>query len=108
MLQSVAIAASNIGTNKIVAGVAGKRIRLIAWSLSFSGTVNAKWQDGSTDLTGLRYGLAGGAWDMPMATPRAVAGKDAYLETTAGNDLNLNLSGAVAVGGFVVYELVTV
>lgn len=94
-----AIAVSSSGANQIVAADATKKIRVIKYKLSANGAVNAKWQSASTDLTGLaylpQYGVDSGAW--------CVGG---HFETSANQALNLNLSGAVAVGGYVVYVLV--
>ena len=98
--QFAAINASSSGTNTVVTGTAGKRIRVVGWSLVSTGTVNVKWQDSTpTDLTGTR----------PMVA-NATAGR-AYcpvgvMQTAVGKDLVLNLSAAVAVGGELTYILV--
>lgn len=93
-----AVAAASSGNNTIVAAVTSKKIRVLAAKLSFSGTVNAKWQSGAggTDLTGLTYGVAN-VVDSYAFNPLG------HFETASGVLLNLNLSGAVAVGGYVVY-----
>ncbi len=67
--------------------------------LSGAGAVNAKFQDGAggTDLTGLKYLAAAGG---SASGPFNPAG---WFETSPGTLLNLNLSGAVAVGGELVY-----
>lgn len=105
-MATAAIAASSSGDNTVVPAVAGKRIRVIAGHLSFSGNVNAKWKSGaSTDLTGLYYGAA--ATQVPLAaTPEGVGGMRFHFETAQGEALVLNLSGATAVGGHVAYEVV--
>lgn len=100
-----AIAASSSGANAVVAAASGIKYRVLGFVLSFSGTVNAKWQSGSTDRTGLFYGVA----NVVVASPALpVADRQtrptAQFETSAGEALTLNLSGAVAVGGYVVYE----
>lgn len=100
-----AISASGAGANAIVTAVAGKRIRVCGYVLSFSGSVNAKWQSGSTDLTGLIYGGAGIVAQAPVG-PQQPGGVPGWFETTAGAALNLNLSGATAVGGHVSYLIV--
>lgn len=105
MPTTVAIAASSSGANQIVAGAAGFKYRVLAFLLSFSGTVNAKWQSAANDLTGLVYGLAGvNAPGHPLVPAPTEATPKGLFTTNAGEDLNLNLSGAVAVGGYVVYE----
>lgn len=109
MPLSKAIAASSNGDNQLVAGVAGRRIRVVGYVLSFSGAVNAKFTDGAggTALTGLLYGL--GTAPLPVVAPvvpPVVGSSQGWFATSQGNDLTLNLSGGVAVGGHVLYELV--
>jgi hypothetical protein len=90
-------------TGAIVAAVAGQRITVWSYHLSFAGSVNVKWQDGaSTDLTGLDYGAANIISNSPPVTDQQ--GKSFLFRTSLGNALYLNLSGAVAVGGYVIYE----
>jgi hypothetical protein len=92
------ISASSSGATTVVAAVAGKRIRVLRWSLSSNGAVNVKWQSHitPTDLTGLFYltqfANAGGAY-CPVG----------IFQTISGEALDINLSGAVAVGGVLTY-----
>lgn len=97
-VKTVAIAVSSSGDNEIVAAVTGRRIKVTSFSIQATGTVNAKWKDGgSTDLTGAYNWQAREGIAMGLAAP-------AFLfATTAGNALNLNLSGAVSVVGHVSY-----
>jgi hypothetical protein len=98
-----AIAASSSGNNTIVAAAgASNKIRVLAVQLIANGAVNAKWQSGAggTDLTGLAYLAANGGYVLPFNP----AG---WFETAADTLLNLNLSGAVAVGGSLTYIVVT-
>ena len=98
------IAAALNGSNEIIAAPpAGYKFRVIAFVLSFSGTVNAKFQSASTDLSGLIYGILGTQSPSPTL-PRSIAGPMPQFTTAPGEALNLNLSGATAVGGFVAYE----
>ena len=92
------IAASTSGNNTIVAAVTSKKIRVLAAQLVASGTVNVKWQDGAggTDKTGLAYLVANTGYVLPYNP----AG---WFETSVTTLLNLNLSGAVAVGGSITY-----
>lgn len=94
-----AIAASTSGNNTLVAAVTAKKIRVLAYNLIGNGAVNAKFQSGAsgTDLTGLKYIAAAGGG---ICAPFNPVG---WFETGAGVLLNLNLSGAVAVGGELVY-----
>lgn len=90
------ISESSSGDNEVVAAVASKKIRVLAYVLMANAAVNAKWRSASTDTSGLLYcGANGGA-----VAPFNPVG---WLETAAGEPLNINLSGAVAVGGHVTY-----
>lgn len=93
------ISASSSGNNTVVAAVTSKKIRVLGWNLVGNGAVNAKWQDGAsgTDLTGLYYvAAAGGGISVPFNPV-------GWFETSSNTLLNLNLSGAVAVGGSLCY-----
>ncbi len=94
-----AIAASSSGNNTLVAAVTSKKVRVLAYSLIGNGAVNAKFQSGAsgTDLTGLKYIAAAGGG---ICAPFNPVG---WFETGSNTLLNLNLSGAVAVGGELVY-----
>jgi hypothetical protein len=93
------ISASTSGNNTIVAAVASKKIRVLAYNFIGAGAVNGKFQSGAsgTDLTGLKYIAAAGGG---ICAPFNPAG---WFETGSNTLLNLNLSGAVAVGGELVY-----
>ncbi len=90
------ISASSSGDNSVVSAVVGKKIRVLRWSVSGSGTVNIKWRNGTTDVTGLYYLVAnatvGGAY-CPVG----------HFETSSNAALQINLSGATAVGGVLTY-----
>jgi hypothetical protein len=92
------ISAGTSGNNTIVAAVANKKIRVLALTLSFSDAVNAKFQSGAsgTDKTGLFYGTTNTQIVLPY-------NKLGWFETAASALLNLNLSGAVPVGGCLTY-----
>jgi hypothetical protein len=96
--QDITISASSNGNNTIVAATTGKKIRVLALILSFSAAVNAKFQSGAggTDKTGLFYGTTNTQIVLPY-------NKLGWFETAAGALLNLNLSGAVPVGGCLTY-----
>lgn len=98
-IQHIPIAAASSGVNAIKAAVTGKVYRVLALCLSASGSVNAKWQSASTDKTGLYYLVANNLVTLPY-------NQEGWLETVAGEALNLNLSGAVAVGGHVTIEII--
>jgi len=85
------------GDNEVVAAVTGKKIRVLAYNFMSNGAVNAKWRSGTTDISGLSYMDAAGKGKVAPFNPVG------WFETAAGAALNLNLSGAVAVGGECVY-----
>jgi hypothetical protein len=91
------IAAASNGSNELVAAVTSKKIRLISYNFIGSGAVNAKFQSASTDKSGLKYIAAAGGGICAPFNPGG------WLETASGEALNLNLSGAVAVGGELSY-----
>ncbi len=105
MANTAAIAASAAGANTIVAGITGRRIRVLGFLLSFSGSVNAKWNDGTSDMTGLYYGAANVQVESPPL-PNINPTICGHFICAAGGNLILNLSGATAVGGYVVYDFV--
>jgi hypothetical protein len=92
------IAASTNGNNTLVAAVTSKKIRVLSLWLGASGAVNAKFQSGSsgTDLTGLAYLTQYSGYVLPYNPV-------GWFESASGVLLNLNLSGAVAVGGSLTY-----
>lgn len=102
-IQTAIIAASAMGQTQIIAaGNAQQKIRVVSGVISASGAVNIKFQGHNTDLTGLLYFLG--------TTPPALAfaygeflyqgGMGGFFDAAAGLELNINLSAAVPVGGW--------
>lgn len=95
------IAVGSSGNNAVVTAVTSKKIRVLGYNLMGAGAVNAKFQsDGGgtpVDLTGLKYIAAAGGG---ICAPFNPVG---WFESASGKSLDLNLSGAVAVGGELVY-----
>jgi hypothetical protein len=93
-----AITASASGATTIVAAIAGKSIIVLRWNITANGNVNVKLQSTTTTAiaTGLhymtQYASAGGAW-----CPGGI------FATVPGEGLDINLSGAQAVGGELTY-----
>jgi hypothetical protein len=91
------ITASSSGDNQILAGVSSKKIRVLNYLITASGAVNVKWRSATTsDISGLLYPAANGGAGASFSPV-------GHFETVAGEDLTLNLSGAVAVGGHLTY-----
>lgn len=87
------------GDNTIVAAVAGKEILVLAGLLVSSGTVNVRFESGAggTALTGQMNLVANTGFIIPYSPV-------GNFKTAAGALLNLELSGAVSVDGYLVYQ----
>jgi len=95
-VQYATISATTSGDTQIVAAVSGKRIRVIAYAVVASATVNIKFRSGTTDITGsMRVVESGGI---------AHAYDGGLFQTAVGQALNINLSANATVGGYVVYR----
>jgi hypothetical protein len=83
----------------LVTAVPGRRVRVLGLSLSAAGATTVTFQSGgSTNLTGA-ITLSTGT---PLVWPTTAQG---YLQTNAGEKLNLVLSAGVQVSGSLVYAL---
>lgn len=92
------IVASASGATTIIALVSSKKIRVLAMQLVANAAVNVKWQSHvtPTDLTGLAYLSANGGYVLPYNPV-------GWFQTISGEALDINLSGAQAVGGSLTY-----
>ena len=90
------INATASGDTQIVAGVSGKRIRVIAYAIVASATVNVKFRSNTTDITGAMRIVEGGGI--------AHAYDQGLFQTAVSESLNINLSNNATVGGYVVYR----
>jgi hypothetical protein len=103
-MPTAILSASLVGDNTVIAGQPGYAIRVIAFTLTYSGTVNVQWKDGpAAYLTGLLYAL--GTAPLPIRADPAAGNARGHFQTSKGNALILNLSAAIPVGGWVVYEM---
>ncbi len=102
------IDASTSGDHTVVAAPpAGLKIRLQNYTLIAAGDVSVTWKSGSTEISGAMPLAANGGL-APSAGAETGTGLDGVLQTAGGEALILNLSAAVAVGGHLKYEVVTV
>ena len=90
------INATTSGDTQIVPAVSGKRIRVIAFAVIASATVNIRFRSGSTDITGAMRLVEGGGI--------AHAYDGGLFQTAVNQPLNINLSTNATVGGYVVYR----
>ena len=97
------ITASSSGNNEIVAAVTSPNriIRVLSYNYVVNAAVNVAWRSGTTTVIG---GL--GYWDAQGKGKVCAKNEDGWFQTAAGEALNLNLSGAVSVGGEGTYILV--
>lgn len=101
-VQRVAVSATGIGDNTLVAGVTGKKIRVVALVLVASGGANSVRLEsgaGGSALTGVMDLPADGQLVLPYHP-------GGWCETAAAALLNLELSAATLVAGVVDYVIV--
>jgi hypothetical protein len=98
-VQYASISATTAGNTQVVGAVSGKRIRVIAYAVIASATVNIKFQSGTTDITGSMRIVEGGGI--------AHAYDGGLFQTAVGQALNINLSTNATVGGYIVYREVS-
>ena len=100
--QYAVIAATTMGNNTLVAAVTGKKIRVLSAVLVASGGANTVRFESDADGTALS-GLMDIGDNGQLVLPLNGFG---WLETVAGELLNLELSAATLVAGVLVYEQV--
>ena len=86
------------GDNTLVAAVTGKKIRVLSCLLVASGTVTVRFESDSsgTAMTGQINLTTNSGFTLPPSS-------FGWMETAAGELLNLELSGATSVDGMLVY-----
>lgn len=102
-VKYAAIGAASSGDNTLVAAVSGKKIRVLSICLIAASGVNLYFTSGaagtvifggSTNKIAL---AANGGFVLPEAP-------DGWMETVVGSALIMNLSGAIAVAGGLLYQ----
>lgn len=89
---------SGNGDNTVISGVALKKITVLNGLIIASAAVTVKFTDGAVgaSVAGIMALQANGGFVIPYAPT-------GNFQTSAGNDLVLNLSGAIQVGGWLSY-----
>lgn len=97
-VQYAVIDAATLGDNTLVAGVTGKRIRVVSLFLIAAGAVTARFESGAggTALTGQMVLAANGGFSLPY-------NGEGWFQTASGALLNLELSAGVSVDGSLSY-----
>lgn len=100
--KKAVISGATGGNNTLVAAVSGKKIRVLAMSVSAAAAVTLTLQSGAggTALSGAMTMATG----IPIVWPYNEKG---WVETAAGSLLNMALGGAVQVSGVLLYEEVS-
>lgn len=94
---------SSSGSNTIIGGQQGMKIKLLSAVLVAGGTVSVTWQSDSDDLSGEIPLVVNSGLVLPASSPA----QGEYLATDTGSALNINLSDGVQVSGHVSYYLDT-
>ena len=111
-IKKVAISTANSSdtnaANKIVAGVANAQIRVLKFFIVAAGAVTATFESfgtGATALTGAMSMVAG----VPLADSGFYGGPSrgtvSLFDCKTGEDLRINLGGAVQVSGYAIVEI---
>lgn len=97
-MSSAPIILGNSGT--VVAGVAGKRIRVFGMATVALAAVGVKLQSNATDISGVLSLAANGGvvWGHSGTVP--------WCETAVGEALNINMTLATTLGGVLIYDVV--
>ncbi len=94
--RTISVNASSSGDNALLSGVSGQSVKVIAMDVVAAAAVSAKLRSNTTDLHAALPLTANGNYWLPESPSGEV-----YFQTAAGEALNLNLSGAVAVTGWI-------
>lgn len=95
-VQQVAVNCASSGSNQLVAAVVGQKVRVHKFLFVVGGGVSLTVADGSTPLTGA----------MPLVANQILSGAEGplpHFTGGTGNALNLVLSSAVQVSGYLLY-----
>jgi hypothetical protein len=99
-IRQAAINASTSGDNTIVAAVPGKQILVLLYKIVCSDAVTVTWESGGgTVLDGPCTFAASGGESSSFC-------EHGHFRSSKGESLVLNLSGAVQVGGHLLYGLI--
>ena len=107
MQKFALINATSAGSNTLVAGVPNKKIRLLAVTTLSDANVTLQFLSNATPISGPLPVLASGGLATSIGQ-LGTGGQGVFglMETEPGEALNLNLSGAANVGGFLTYYLI--
>ncbi len=95
--KQAVISVASATDNEIVAAVANKRICVVDWNCMAAGTTTITWKSGATAISGGYPLVANVGISVNHSVP------DFSLKTSMGQALNLALSAAEQVSGYLTY-----
>jgi hypothetical protein len=106
--MKTAIISGTTGTTEVIAGVSGKRLRVLAYTVSSSVASELTWKSGSTAISGTMHMGAYGNIAINLGNNWPSGGLP-VLQTNAGESLNLTVAGtSPVIGGHLTYVEVMV
>lgn len=99
LTKTAAFSQNTAATHEVVAAVTGKRIIVTGYELTAGGTNTVVWKSASTALSGASDVVSGTRLAQPLTD-------GFYLATAKGEALNITLSGAQKLAGYVNYQVV--
>lgn len=90
-------------SGELIAAVAGKRIRVLAYLFSVATTTTVRFDSAATALTGAMTANAGVPFHAAIGQ-QSVQGAMGILQTEPGEALNVTLGAGVQISGHIVYE----
>jgi hypothetical protein len=97
------IISATTGTTEIIAGVVGKKLRVLAYTVSSSVASELTWKSATTAISGVMHMGANGNIAIHLGDNWPSGGLP-VLETAAGESLNLTVAGTTPViGGHLTY-----
>lgn len=106
-MQTIKVDVSAAGDTTLIAGVANKKIRVLAYAITSAAQNYIVWKSGSTAISGQMHMAAGNNVVIHMGDLWPSGGLPA-LECAIGESLVINLDKAQVVGGHITYYYVGV
>lgn len=101
-MKTAKIDLTTAGDQTIVAGIPGKKIRVLAYIVNISNNSYIQWKSGSTAISGQMHMTGGSSIAIHLGDQWPAGGLPVLL-TEPGESLILNVGGAVTVGGHITY-----
>jgi hypothetical protein len=106
--MKTAIISATTGTTEVIAGVSGKKLRILAYTFSASANAEVTWKSGATAISGVMHIGATGNIAIHLGDNWPSGGLP-VLQTEVGESLNLTVGGgSPTIGGHLTYVEVMV